>query len=679
MSCRVDESTRTTESTALLLELSETGANAETRNHPFLSGNFAAVDRASPLTACGYDGDIPDELLGGQYVRNGANPLYHEDLTVDAHWFDGDGMLTGVSFRRVDEGSSRVRPEFVNQFILTDVYLSSVTTPSLRKPILISIATLLNPLSGLLRVGFALLRTFLLVFLSHLWGSRQAITRSSVANTAVYYHDGRALATCESGPPMRVALPGLETVGWYDGRTVEGEGPTPGDDRGGVERPGFGGTGAFSQFREWATGHPRIDPVTDELIIYHSTVVPPYVRYSVVPGAARGKAAAAPPPPTPLLGATVPGIKTAKMMHDFAVSSGHTVIMDLPLTLDPMNLLRGRSVVSYDPNEPTRFGVFPRMQPERVRWFETRACCIFHSANTWDELVPDKTDAAWPVAVNMLVCRLNTAALVFTAANVETPASAIDRSRAEGEVDQCRLYYYRFDLRSVGNAITHQWALSAISMEFPSVRDDRAMGPARYVFGCSSSSGFTATLGRTDKVDAIVKIDSLALIARGTSDPPTPVTGCVDSRGLDEVLRSTDPDDPIRVFRMPAGWFGQEPRFVPRRDGAGEDDGWLLFYAYDESQLDEEGMAPDSSRSELWIVDAKDMRDIVARVHLPQRVPYGLHGNWFTERQILRQRSIQSVRSIPPQDSYSRGEGRLASSVMAAWMPVRNALLRCLG
>ena len=430
---------------------------------------------------------------------------------------------------------------------------------------------------------------------------------------------------------------------------------------------------------------PRIDPVTDELIIYHSTVVPPYVRYSVIPGAARGKAAAAAAAAeaamtsTPLLGAPVPGVKTAKMMHDFAVSSGHTVIMDLPLTLDPMNLLRGRSVVSYEPNEPTRFGVFPRMQPERVRWFETRACCIFHSANTWDEVVPDKTGAAWPVAVNMLVCRLNTAALVFTAANVETPPSAVDRSRADGETDQCRLYYYRFDLQSPGNTITHQWALSAISMEFPSVRDDRAMGPARYIFGCSSSSGFTATLGRTDKVDAIVKIDSLALIARGMSNPPTPVTGCVDSRDLDEVFRSTDPNDPIRVFRMPAGWFGQEPRFVPRRDGAAEDDGWILFYAYDESQLDEKGRAPDSSRSELWIVDARNMRDVVARVHLPQRVPYGLHGNWFTEQQILRQRSIQSVRSIPSGDTTSRNGGRLASSAMAAWMPARNTLLRCLG
>ena len=68
-----------------------------------------------------------------------------------------------------------------------------------------------------------ILRTVLLVILSHLPGSKQKIKKISVANTNVVFHDGRALATCESGPPMRIQLPGLETVGWYDGAKAEGE------------------------------------------------------------------------------------------------------------------------------------------------------------------------------------------------------------------------------------------------------------------------------------------------------------------------------------------------------------------------------------------------------------------------------------------------------------------------
>ena len=171
--------------------------------------------------------------------------MTNEDLGRDAHWFDGDGMLCGVSFRKTEHG---VQPEFVNQFVLTDVFLSSVSSPNLRRPVLPSIATLVNPATTLLTIILYVLRTLLLVLLSHLPGSSQVIGRISVANTSIIYHDGRALATCESGPPMRVALPGLETIGWYNGKSAEGE-------TGGEGETGFGGSGFIGFMREWTTGH----------------------------------------------------------------------------------------------------------------------------------------------------------------------------------------------------------------------------------------------------------------------------------------------------------------------------------------------------------------------------------------------------------------------------------------
>ena len=120
------------------------------RPHPYLHGNFAPIHRVQPLTPCSYTGSIPQELAGGEYVRNGGNPFTNEDLGRDAHWFDGDGMLSGVAFQRQADGS--IRPAFVNQYILTDAYLSTLTTPSLRLPILPSIATLVNPASTLIRI-----------------------------------------------------------------------------------------------------------------------------------------------------------------------------------------------------------------------------------------------------------------------------------------------------------------------------------------------------------------------------------------------------------------------------------------------------------------------------------------------------------------------------------------------
>ena len=187
-------------------------------------------------------------MVGGEYVRNGGNPFINGSSERDAHWFDGDGMLSGVAFLR-RSGGKTIEPEFTNQYIFTDVLLwSCLTSHSLETPILPSITTLVNPLSSLMFIILRIFRTLLLVALSHLPGSEQAIKRISVANTALCYHDGRAMATCESGPPMRISLPDLATVGWYTGNGCEGEGTT-------ADHNGFGGKGLLSFFKEWTTAH----------------------------------------------------------------------------------------------------------------------------------------------------------------------------------------------------------------------------------------------------------------------------------------------------------------------------------------------------------------------------------------------------------------------------------------
>ncbi|KAH6706210.1 carotenoid oxygenase [Leptodontidium sp. MPI-SDFR-AT-0119] len=640
------------------------------RPHPYLHGNFAPIHRVQPLTSCPYTGSIPQELAGGEYVRNGGNALKDEDLGRDAHWFDGDGMLSGVAFQRAD-GS--ISPAFVNQYILTDAYLSTLTTPSLRLPILPSIATLVNPASTLLRIILRIFRTLLLVLLSHLPGSQQAIKKISVANTGILYHDGRALATCESGPPIRVSLPGLETVGWFDGGKAEGE---PSEE--GVPGDTFGGNGLLGFMKEWTTAHPRVDPVTKDLILFHSTFLSPFISYSILPSSQDTFT-----PPNRLVNAAVPGIGSAKMMHDFGVSFTHTIIMDLPLSLDPRNLARNEPVVSYDPSGRSRFGIFPRWNPQEVRWFETNPCCIFHTANTWDETnINPITRKAEITAVNMLACRLTSAALVFSAGDVAAPIpKPVTYPKYEPEEEQCRLYYYRFSLSSFGNEITHEFALTAIPFEFPSIRDDMSMSSARYIYGCSvSDSTFGAALGRAVKIDSLVKVDAATLINQAHRAPPTPITGCVDTRTVAEILASDDREDPIKVFKLPEGFYAQESRFVPRQNGISEDDGWILSYVFDESQLDRDGSASLGAKSELWIIDAKEMTEVVCKVQLPQRVPYGLHGNWFGEQEILNQRPVETIRHLPisQRKIFSALEGE-EGSFMKAWMGVRNWMLDIVG
>ncbi|KAJ1258158.1 hypothetical protein BS78_10G053000 [Paspalum vaginatum] len=61
-------------------------------------------------------------------------------------------------------------------------------------------------------------------------------------------------------------------------------------------------------------------------------------------------------------------------------------------------------------------------------------------------------------------------------------------------------------------------------------------------------------------------------------------------------------------------------QFVAKENGTDEDDGWVVTYVHDEG----------TNTSEVYIIDAKRFsEEPVAKITLPQRVPYGFHGNFF--------------------------------------------------
>jgi carotenoid cleavage dioxygenase len=68
-----------------------------------------------------------------------------------------------------------------------------------------------------------------------------------------------------------------------------------------------------------------------------------------------------------------------------------------------------------------------------------------------------------------------------------------------------------------------------------------------------------------------------------------------------------------------AGRSPSEGVFVADSESAGEDEGWLLTYLYDKAD----------NASEVVVLDAQNPTNApVARVKLPQRVPFGFHGCW---------------------------------------------------
>jgi carotenoid cleavage dioxygenase len=72
-----------------------------------------------------------------------------------------------------------------------------------------------------------------------------------------------------------------------------------------------------------------------------------------------------------------------------------------------------------------------------------------------------------------------------------------------------------------------------------------------------------------------------------------------------------------RPTNEPGG--SSEAVFVPRGADAAEDDGWIMSLVYD----------ADRDASDLVILNAQDFTgEPEAIIHLPQRVPFGFHGNW---------------------------------------------------
>ena len=86
-----------------------------------------------------------------------------------------------------------------------------------------------------------------------------------------------------------------------------------------------------------------------------------------------------------------------------------------------------------------------------------------------------------------------------------------------------------------------------------------------------------------------------------------------------EIVKYDFKNDTSEVYEYGSGKFGAEPVFVAAEGAQSEDEGYLLSLVYNEV----------SDKSDLIILNAKEPKSgPLATVHLPQRIPYGFHGEW---------------------------------------------------
>jgi carotenoid cleavage dioxygenase-like enzyme len=170
--------------------------------------------------------------------------------------------------------------------------------------------------------------------------------KASKANTHVVGHAGKILALEEGHFPY-VLDGNLDTVG-----------PTDFD---GVL------TGSF-------TAHPKICPVTGELLAFGYSAFEPYLRYLRVSADGR------------LVQTETITVGGPTMMHDFNVTKNYIIFMDLPAVFNLEIAMKGGVPIRWDESYPARLGVMPRTGSDAdVRWYDINPCYVFHPMNAYED------------------------------------------------------------------------------------------------------------------------------------------------------------------------------------------------------------------------------------------------------------------------------------------------------
>jgi carotenoid cleavage dioxygenase len=243
------------------------------------------------------------------------------------------------------------------------------------------------------------------------------------------------------------------------------------------------------------------------------------------------------------------------MMHDFAITERHVIFMDLPVVFDLEQALSGSGGMPYHWSDA--YGARLGVMPRSGGVSDLR----------WYEIEPCYVFHPWnayETADGRIVLDVARYPELW-----RTSASAFDTASA-----------HRFTL-DPGSGTVKEERLDERPIEFPRV-DDRRTG-LRHRYGYTVA----AVGGANEGFRGLLKYD----FERGTSLEHDFGPGCATGEAV----------------------------FVPAGPRAGEDEGYLLSFVYDEA----------TNGSRLVILDAQEFaKPPLAEVPLPQRVPFGFHGNW---------------------------------------------------
>ncbi|WXC48052.1 hypothetical protein QX201_007768 [Fusarium graminearum] len=369
----------------------------------------------------------------------------------------------------------------------------------------------------------------------------------STANTNIIYWAGQLLALRESANPYSVHPDTLQTNG-YDpfGKQVNSE--------------------AF-------TAHPKIDPFTNELVVFGYEAKGPgsadVVTYSIDKnGVVKNETWVKSPYVT--------------FIHDMVLTENFIVLILWPLEASVDRMKAGGHHFAYDYDLPASFIVIPRRPEEanagwkkgEYRVYETKNCMIGHSASGWEE----------------------DGKIFFECSRSHDNFFPFFPAKDGREAGKTVVDFVRFELdlsQPTGTKVPEPRILLNIPNEFPRI-DERYMSKKyEIVFSCVFYPGHSDT-----KKLLFSGLNAVSMLNTRTGEQ--------------------------KCYWPGENCYCQEPAFVPRSDDAPEGDGWVMFVV-ERRNL---------NVSDLVIVDTRDFETPIAVAELPMRVRPQIHGNWVDAREL---------------------------------------------
>ncbi|XP_048548927.1 carotenoid 9,10(9',10')-cleavage dioxygenase-like isoform X1 [Triticum urartu] len=539
--------------------------------------NFAPVDEiGGSVEILQIEGEIPKDFPEGVYIRNGSNPLFgalHSTVSVFGEsseiWVEGEGMLHALYFTKTGSASSW-SVSYDNRYVQSETLKIE---QGRQKP------CFLPAIEG---DSAAIIVAYILNYL------RFGKVNKNITNTNVFEHAGRVYAVAESHQPQEICIQNLETGNTWD---IGGE----------WDRP--------------FTAHPKVAPGSGELVIFGSDAKKPFLVVGVVSDDG-----------TKLKHKVDLKLNRSTLCHDIGVTLKYNIIIDIPLTIDIGRLTTGGQLIEFEKEGYARIGIMPRYgDAESVMWFDVEPFCMFHLINCFeegDEVVVQGLRSADSVIPGP---RLNKQDILPERSELKKDGKAMKQGINEKLFS--RLFEWRLNLRT--KTVSGEYLTGTeCSLEFPMINN--------HYTGVRHSYGYAQI------------VDSLTRSA-GSSEKVLPKYGgfaklCLEERENTEVcinqlrasvqllfnqdfltqiqaVHQTSAEDLIKmeIHRLSEDEFCSGASFVQRVGGSHEDDGWIISFVHNER----------TNTSQVHIIDTQKFEGApVAKITLPQRVPYGFHGTF---------------------------------------------------